>query len=383
MKSLCTVACGVLLWAAQSAAAAPHYTLSALPDPGNGTQGLLQLGGFNNAGQLAGTWITADTAANPYLYTPGVGFTSLLPPGASPGGFDDWRVYGLNNNGQAVGSRLDHAWQFAPGGGSAVPGTAAATRSNASSLNDAGQVIGWADDRSYLYTPGQGSVTLPPESWTIGINNTGQALLGRGSGPLTELYRYDVATAAVAQIALDPSIDPAIRAALNDRGDVMASHGVRLNLGVVIYHPDGTFTRLPDLFPGSGEQAGDINNGGWVVGRALQEGPLPFDPVPFLYTPTDGMQDLVALIDPSTLQGWNGLSPSFINDRGDIAGTGFFNGESRVFVLSSVAAPVPEPETALLAVLGLSGVVIGARRRQAEVPAASRSRANHTACPVL
>ena len=383
MKSLCTVVCGVLLGVAQSASALPHYNLSAIPEPEGGPQGLLQLGGFNNAGQLAGTWITADIGATPYLYTPGTGFTSLLPPGEPAGGFDDWRVYGLNNNGQAVGSRLDDAWQFAPGGGSAVPGTAAATRSNASTLNDAGQVIGWADDRSYLYTPGQGSVTLPAGSWTIGLNNTGQALLGAGTGPLTELYRYDVATAAVTPIALDPSLDPAGHAALNDRGDVMASQGFRLNLGVVVYHPDGSFTRLPDLFAGSSEQANDINNDGWVVGRALRDGPLPFDPVPFLYTPDGGMQDLVALIDPSTLQGWNYLTPLFVNDQGDIAGTGLFNGESKVFVLSSVAAPVPEPGTALLAGLGLVGVALGTRRRQAAASEASRSRANQADLPVL
>jgi len=49
--------------------------------------------------------------------------------------------------------------------------------------------------------------------------------------------------------------------------------------------------------------------------------------------------------------------------------------------MQALAAPVPEPGAALLAGLGLAGVVIGARRRQAS--AASRSRANHTDCPVL
>ena len=188
-------------------------------------------------------------------------------------------------------------------------------------------------------------------------------MLGAGTGPLTDLYRYDVATAAVTPIALDPSLDPAAQAALNDRGDVMASQGFRLNQGVVVYHPDGSFTRLPDLFAGSSEQANDINNDGWVVGRALRDGPSPFDPVPFLYTPDGGMQDLVALIEPSTLQGWSAVTPLFVNDRGDIAGTGLFNGESKVFVLSAVAAPVPEPGTALLAGLGVVGVWARVRRR--------------------
>lgn len=153
------------------------------------------------------------------------------------------------------------------------------------------------------------------------------------------------------------------------------------NLGVVVYHPDGTSTRLPDLFPGSGEQASDINNDGWVVGRAVQEGSILFDSVPFLYTPDGGMQDLVALIEPSTLQGWQFLTPQFINDRGDIAGTGLFGGDSRVFVLSSLAAPVREPAMALLSGLGLLGVVAGVRRRQAS--AASRNRANQADLPVL
>jgi len=381
MKSLSTVLCTALLACAPAVSATPHYTLSLLPEPPDGALGVHDLGGFNNAGQLAATWTTAAFAAHPYLYTPGTGFSSLLPPGPAPGGFDDWRIYDLNNRGVAVGNRIDRAWQYAPSGGGPVPGTAGVADSVASAINDAGQVAGWANGGGYLYTPGQGSVVLPADRWAMDINNTGTVLLGSPGGPLSTLYRYDIATAVSTPIAMDPTLDPANLAVLNDRGDVVAGHGVRLNLGVAIYHPDGTFTRLPDMFPGSGELASDINNEGWVVGRAIHEGPVPGDDVLFLYTPEGGMQDLVALIDPTTLQGWQNLSPRFINDRGDIAGLGYFDGERRVFVLSSVAAPVPEPGLALLTGLGLFGVVAGVRRRQAA--AASRNRANHADCPVL
>ena len=114
---------------------------------------------------------------------------------------------------------------------------------------------------------------------------------------------------------------------------------------------------------------------GWVVGRAIHEGAVPADDVVFLCTPEDGMQDL------ATLSGWRHLSPQVINDRGDIAGLGRCGNGSRMFVLSSVAAPVPEAGPALLTAPGRFGVVAGARRRQAS--AASRMRANHADLPVL
>jgi probable HAF family extracellular repeat protein len=380
MKSLITSACCALLWVASSAAAAPGYTLSGLEGPAGAPGGVLQLGGFNNTGQLAGTWLTADNQAVPYLYTPGSGFASLLPAGAAPSGFYGASVNDLDNNGRAVGQYLGRAWSFEPSGGAAVPGTAA--QSNAIALNDAGQVIGWSGDTRYVYTPGAGLATLPGDTWAMDINNTGQALLGQGTGPLSSLSRYDIATGAITPVPLDPLRELAAIGRLNDRGDVLASLGTRLNLGAEIHHADGTFTRLPDLAgAGSSEQAYDINNLGQVVGRSLRDGPIPYEPRLFLYTPGEGMVDLIALIEPSTLEGWDSLYPLFINDGGDVAGLGLHNGSFQVFVMQALAAPVPEPGAALLAGLGLAGVVIGARRRQAS--AASRRRANQTDCPVL
>jgi len=380
MKSLSTVLCTALLAGASAVSAAPHYTLSLLPEP-EGTIGRNVLGGFNNAGQLAGTWRDAASADRPYLYTPGIGYTSLLPPGPPPGREVSWSVSDLNDRGQAVGRRSDKAWQFAPAGGGRVPGTLGADVSGAISINDAGQIAGWADGRAYVHSPGQGPLPLPPDRWAMDINDTGTVLMAGVEGASTTLYRHDIATAVTTPIALDPSLEQAMDFQLNDRGDVLVSHGSSQNLAVSIHHPDGSSMRLPDMFPGGGERASDINNSGWVVGRAMPEGPGPSDDVVFLYTPEDGMLDLVALIDPATLSGWRYLSPQFINDRGDIVGLGWLGDESRVFVLSSLAAPVPEPGLALLTGLGLFGVVAGVRRRQAA--AASRSRANHTDCPVL
>ncbi len=69
----------------------------------------------------------------------------------------------------------------------------------------------------------------------------------------------------------------------------------------------------------------------------------------FLYT--DGvMQDLNAFIDP--LSEWTLLQATGINDRGQIAGTGFIRG----FVHAYVLTPVPEP--ASLAPFALGAVCL-------------------------
>lgn len=84
----------------------------------------------------------------------------------------------------------------------------------------------------------------------------------------------------------------------------------------------------------------DINNLGQVVGGFVGD--------PTIWDATNGSRRLADLILPNS--GWNLEIAFAINDAGEIAGYGLFNGEIRGFLMT----PVPEPSTALLASLAIS-----------------------------
>ena len=84
----------------------------------------------------------------------------------------------------------------------------------------------------------------------------------------------------------------------------------------------------------------------------------------FLYS--DGaMKDLNSLIDP--LSGWALIAARGINDAGQIAGYGRYNGQIRAFRLTplDLGSAVPEPAAwaVMLAGFGLVGQMIRLRRR--------------------
>ena len=98
---------------------------------------------------------------------------------------------------------------------------------------------------------------------------------------------------------------------------------------------------------------GDINEEGLIVGsRNLGGANLNA----FLWSPTAGMVDLNTLIDPSS--GWVLRTAWAINDNGEIAGLGRFNGVDAGYVLS-----VPEPAGATAALVSAAVVAAGRRRR--------------------
>jgi len=61
--------------------------------------------------------------------------------------------------------------------------------------------------------------------------------------------------------------------------------------------------------------------------------------------------------------GWTGVGLHDLNNRGDILGSGVFGGVSQLFLLRAVAAPVPEPATWAMGLLGALAVIARARRR--------------------
>jgi probable HAF family extracellular repeat protein len=112
---------------------------------------------------------------------------------------------------------------------------------------------------------------------------------------------------------------------------------------------------VTDLTPGVDDSswAFGINDLNQVVGGASLDGGSTF---PFLYQ--DGtLYDLANLLDCSD-SGWTNLTPESINDLGQIAGYGTFDGQTEAFLLTPTgdgsfsASGVPEPASLTLLAFG-------------------------------
>lgn len=144
--------------------------------------------------------------------------------------------------------------------------------------------------------------------------------------------------------------------AVNDFGQVVGeSHTLNAMNRAFLYDP--SLGGMRDIgAPGLWSTALDINNNGLVVG--VQEDPLG-ESEAFMYDSHRGMQLLEQLMLPGS--GWEALSEaSAINNRGQIVGTGLYNGGLRAFLMT----PVPEPAAFVLSILTV-GWFVAIRRRVA------------------
>jgi probable HAF family extracellular repeat protein len=118
-------------------------------------------------------------------------------------------------------------------------------------------------------------------------------------------------------------------------------------------------TDLGDLPGGGGSLAWGINDAGQVVGEST----AATGNRAFLWQGGSGITDLNDLIDPGL--GWTLTRARAINARGQIVGTGFFNGAPRAYLLTPVAQPAVIPVPAALPLLaGALGALAFFRRRR-------------------
>lgn len=359
----------VLLCIGLAAHAAPRYRFEAIATP-TGAE-LLGVGDLNDAGQISAVWLAAGGAGNyrASLYSPDSGHATI-----GAGSYDTLEVLGLNASGTVVGAlglpEGQRAYRFtesAPVGGLTANGRSAAT-----AINDAGVTGGYfqrADGLAQPWVAATGEapreIGLPDGGAVIGLNNTGEALIAGYGGPGFPISRYDLATGTLTRVG--EGLDAITSARLNDAGDIAVTAGWRFT-SAGVFHGDGSFTALAGLPGFSDGQAFDLNDRGQVLGASYNGGPgIPFERRDFLYTPGEGFIDVLAQVEVP--DGWDGLSLSRINNRGDILGTGYFDGAQRIVLLRALAAPVPEPAAAVLLALGVAGVAV-ARRRQASPAAA-------------
>jgi probable HAF family extracellular repeat protein len=241
-------------------------------------------------------------------------------------------------------------------------GTLGGTVGVGTSINENGVITGYASlagdsvTHAFIYDGTFHDIgTLFPSdtrSTSVFITNS-RTVFGTSVGPAGILhgFRYDGTMHDLGVLRMD---DVGITAA--------NSNGYFVGDTTFVGHAylfDGTPHDL-GLLPGPGfvaSDAHDINTAGAVVGTRMsvflfQPGGVNFnDRRPFLYTSAAGKVDLNTRIDPSL--GWTLLEAEAINDAGQIAGYGYFNGNFHAYVLT----PIPEPGGIALAAIGSACLV--------------------------
>lgn len=353
----------LLASAARCFAAGPPYSLAELPDFGYG--GTAQ--SLNDAGQVTGGASLADGTYEAFVWSQADGLVDLgtLPGDTSSTGLK------INDVGQATGysqsatnsTTIGFLWQAQTG--MVNPASQSGLLLAFTDINNQGQIVGSAraspDQPGYgfVFTASSGvtPVNIPgvPVDSVLAINDSGQMVLSTPSYSNSLFY-----TPGQVPVQIQGTgITQATALALNDSGTAVgfSSAGEGANTHAFLWTQSGG---MVDLTPGEDAfgMAYAINAAGDVVGvQGTGDGPSN----PFLY---EGgvMYDLDTLLGASAA-GWSDMFPEAINDSGQIAGIGTFDGQTEAFLLTPSASPstlVPEP--ASLGVLALGALALLLRR---------------------
>jgi probable HAF family extracellular repeat protein len=299
-----------------------------------GTRGSTPLG-INDYGQMVG-YVSTPSGPRAVLWNP-AGAGQIL---ASQGAAVNTTAYGINNNGQIVGSQYadpearNQAILWPGIGGAPVDlGTIGGNISTASAINDSGLVVGWATD-----SPSSGGqlLTLRAFAWTAidGMTN----LVSRGVGCCTA---EDV----------------------NNLGQIVGYDATRKRGYFLDTAGSAVFTDALESSGLTGLSA--INNLGQAVGHSS----FADTSHAVLWTEASGLLDLnTTIVD---LSGWSHIQAATgINDKGQIVGYGqTIGGGTHAFLLTPV--PVPGAVWLFGSALGVMGWM---RRRSMAV---SRLRIGH------
>lgn len=315
---------------------------------------------------VGSSYTEGNTATHPFLWMNGIMYDL-----GTLGGRDGYAT-GVNSTGQIVGNSSYHTgitnvtsgFLYSNGAMVSLPGTSSIgyTDSYASAINESGLIVGYAnhgtDIRHHATLWNGGDVIdlgiLPPAFMTVSseanaINNDG-AITGfsiNNSHDAKAFSYYNGEMNLLHATSRNTSLMPY---GINDHGDVVGIYNNSLREYVFILSNN----QLRTLWEGIGT---DINNHGVVVGYTYRD-----DYSAMLY---DGEEIINLSLLPEVLDaGWSFLSnANAINDRGQIVGNGFINGEYHAFLLSPDNQSIPEPKSLVLILIGFSILVAFLFRR--------------------
>lgn len=406
-----------------SAQAFNLYTITDLSPPNSYSSSAKKI---NDVGQVVGTVIRTDLDFEQGGFFWENGKTTYL---GSPYGGRFSTIADINNAGQIIasfyGANTAILWQ---NGKTTDLGNLGERNTYAYDINEVGQVVGTSsigfatdgprgedgiDYRAFFWEDGKMTNlgSLGGESTALAINNVGQVVgtyytqnSARAfiwqDGKLNDLgievldFNYVdindsgqiVASTRTADGKIRPFIwqdgrlnylgtlggDFSYPADMNESGQIVGYSQTAEGKTHAVLWQDGKVT---DLLPikGIGGGASHINESGQVLGGYFSAfGSDPSKSGNFLWE-RDKAVDLRNLIAPNS--GWKSLSVIDINDRGQIIGSGLFNGLPRAFLMNPtdtiidpepISESIPEPSSIIGSILGLGAVLTTARRRRCD-----------------
>lgn len=302
--------------------------------------------GLSANGLVVGSCDAAGASSQAFLWTPGPRISVLNTGSAMAFGM------GVNSLGTVVGYGFDATfsnYRAFVGDDSniiSIPTLPGGSNNAATAISDSGIVAGYSDAAGgaiigFLYIGGTviSLGTLPGGSTSVAnaINSSGviagQADAADGS---THAVMWSGGWAAMwgsgwTDLGVLPGYQSGRASAISSNGLIAGTLEDGLGGASAFLWRSGSMMALGALSPGGTSRAYGVNSSGTVVGTS--------DGSAFSYDGT-ALHDLNTLLT-STSSGWILTEADAINDSGQIAGVGYYNGDQQAFLLDSIYAPAP------------------------------------------
>jgi probable HAF family extracellular repeat protein len=316
--------------------------------------------GISSNGRVTGSGDTAGTFSQPFLWTPIVGLAAVNVNSTFAFGT------GVNASGTVVGYQFSDSFSsFSAftndGSGPALIPTLGGADNAATAINDAGTVVGYSEtsggaEQAFSFasdtvTP-LGTLPGGTTSRANAINGLG-VIVGQADASDGSLHAVTSGGGAWSDLGVPSGYGSSVASAVSDAGYIAGTlyDGLGGSMGFLWMPSNPVMIPLGALTPGGNSQARGVNSSGLVVGVS--------DGVPFLYDGTV-IRNLNSMLATSSTD-WLLTEATAINDLGQIAGTGYYNGLQHAFLLNPESS-VPEPASLLLVCGGLLLAASSCRR---------------------